>query len=154
MEKAVSTAIDGIFPIASKQAASTVYSGAQGVRPLRTVIPALPDARPPDSAEVSSRSSEKPSPSTADASEVLRELREESPESEVLQVMEETNSRLSMANRSIRFRVSEYSDAMQIQIVDKERDKVIRSIPPDEMLRLASRMRELSGLGAMVDQSR
>lgn len=69
-------------------------------------------------------------------------------------VVEQANSNLLNENRSLRFRINENSDDVQIQIVDSERDKVIRSIPSDEMLRLASRMRELSGVGAMVDQSR
>lgn len=65
-----------------------------------------------------------------------------------------TNQSLAMENRSMRFRINRDYGELQVQIVDSSNDKVIRSIPSDEMMRLASRMRELSGVGAMVDESR
>lgn len=69
-------------------------------------------------------------------------------------LVEETNSSLALNSRSLRFRINDQTDELQIQVIDANRDKVIRSIPSDEMITLASRMRELSGLGAMVDLSR
>lgn len=75
-------------------------------------------------------------------------------EPDLEQVVSEANTRLESSSRSMRFRISEETGDLQIQIVDKERDKVIRSIPSDEMLRLSSRMRELSGIGSMVDTAR
>lgn len=81
--------------------------------------------------------------------------REDEPESDNLtRVVAETNASLAVTNRSLRFRINRETDDIQIQVVDTERDRVIRSIPTDEMINLAARMRELSGIGAMVDQSR
>lgn len=69
-------------------------------------------------------------------------------------VVADTNASMELSNRGLRFRIDAETDDIQIQIIDKERDKVIRSIPSDEMLHLAARMREFLGIGAMVDQSR
>lgn len=85
---------------------------------------------------------------------LLHEQAENEEANLVFQTVSETNERMFMENRSLRFRIDPDSDEIQIQIVDEERGRVIRSIPPDEMIALARRMRELSGIGAMVDQSR
>lgn len=71
--------------------------------------------------------------------------------SDVTKAMEEANKRLAMDNIGVRFRI--FEDRVQIQIVDSKRERVVRSVPSDEMLRLSSRMRELSGIGALVDRS-
>lgn len=68
--------------------------------------------------------------------------------------VEQANNRLRLDNRTLRFRINEDSGDIQVQIIDSERDKVIRSIPSDEMIKLSARMREFSGIGSMVDQSR
>lgn len=68
--------------------------------------------------------------------------------------VEQANDRLRLDNRTLRFRINEDSGDIQVQIIDSERDKVIRSIPSDEMIKLSARMREFSGIGSMVDQSR
>lgn len=78
----------------------------------------------------------------------------EEDENSLEQLIADTNASLSMANRSLRFRINRETDDIQIQVVDTDRDRVIRSIPTDEMINLAARMREFSGIGAMVDQSR
>ncbi len=75
-------------------------------------------------------------------------------EPDLEQVVSEANTSLEMSRRSMRFRISEETGDLQIQIVDREKDKVIRSIPSDEMLRISSRMRELFGVGSMVDTAR
>jgi flagellar protein FlaG len=69
--------------------------------------------------------------------------------------IEAFNSRISIANRSTRFKVSEETGDIQIQIVDVRTDEVIRSIPSDESLKIAARFRELAGnaVGALVDTS-
>lgn len=68
--------------------------------------------------------------------------------------VEQANDRLRLDNRTLRFRINEVSGELQVQIIDSERDKVIRSIPSDEMIKLSARMRELSGVGSMIDHSR
>ncbi len=73
---------------------------------------------------------------------------------DVGRTVDDVNDQMARDNRSVRFKFDEEANRVQIQIVDAERERVIRSMPSDEMLSLATRMRELSGLGAMVDQSR
>ncbi|MDR1520468.1 MAG: flagellar protein FlaG [Planctomycetota bacterium] len=65
-----------------------------------------------------------------------------------------TNEWLAARNRSIRFRLRENSDRVQVQVVDPKSNRILSTIPSDEMLRFSERMRELSGLGAKVDTSR
>ncbi|MCL2000766.1 MAG: flagellar protein FlaG [Planctomycetes bacterium] len=92
------------------------------------------------------------SSSLASAASSSQEVRTE--RLDVGQTMRDVNSRMERENRSVRFRFDESANRVQIQVVDNERQRVIRSMPSDEMLGLAVRMRELSGLGVMVDQSR
>ena len=97
------------------------------------------------------------SPST-DVGDYLRDMQDkrqaDSPFADLNQLVDETNSSLEANHRSLRFRINKDSDELQIQVVDASRDRVIRSIPSDEMIALAARIRELSGVGAMVDHSR
>lgn len=74
--------------------------------------------------------------------------------SDLRQTVAETNHNLELAQRAIRFRINEDTEDVQIQVIDTKHDRVIRTIPSDEMLRLSARMRELSGIGAMVDRFR
>jgi flagellar protein FlaG len=69
--------------------------------------------------------------------------------------VEAFNSRIALANRSTKYRVSEETGEMQIQIIDNRTDEVIRSIPSEESLKIAARLRELAGsaVGALVDKS-
>ena len=69
-------------------------------------------------------------------------------------VVDEANSAMQINRRSLRFRIDRDADVLQVQVVDSVKDRVIRSIPSDEMLALSVRLRELFGLGSMVDTSR
>ncbi|MDR1534528.1 MAG: flagellar protein FlaG [Planctomycetota bacterium] len=69
-------------------------------------------------------------------------------------VVAESNDWMLARKRSIRFRIQEDMDRVQVQVVDPLNDRIIRSIPSDEMLRFSERLRQLSGLGALVDESR
>ena len=71
-------------------------------------------------------------------------------------VMEEMNDRISLLNRSMRFRVNSDTHDIQIQIIDNKKNAVIRTIPSEEMLRIASRMRQFAsanGIGLQFDLS-
>lgn len=94
-------------------------------------------------------------PAGEDGGEAARRLREnmEQPASRLPDVVEAANFDLKLKNHSLRFRITE-EEVLQIQIVDTARDKIIRSIPADDMIVLANRMHELFGVGAMVDHSR
>ncbi|MCC8180733.1 MAG: flagellar protein FlaG, partial [Planctomycetes bacterium] len=67
----------------------------------------------------------------------------------------QANETMAMRNRSIRFRVHSDNNKIQIQVYDPNKDKVLLSIPSDEMIALSTRMRELSGMavGSVVDLS-
>ena len=70
------------------------------------------------------------------------------------QTVSDVNTRMERENRAVRFKFDEEANRVQVQIVDANRQRVIRSMPTDEMLNLATRLRELSGVGVMVDQWR
>lgn len=124
------------------------HRSAAPVRPSPAVAPSRPQARfePPERT---------PAPSVGDRLREIHEFRQEDDSRSLLdQVVAETNDMLKLQSRSLRFRINENSEELQIQVIDADRDRVIRSIPSDEMIQLAMRMRNLSGVGAMVDHSR
>lgn len=147
-ERSVSSGIDGISKI---RAAATAYGDAQSAVVRRTPPPA--ESASVDRVAIGDveRGGTEPAAAVTRTASFLRDM---FGEDDVAQVVSDTNARMELQNRSIRFRINEDTDDIQIQIVDSERDRVIRSIPSDEMIALANRMRELSGIGAMVDQSR
>lgn len=51
---------------------------------------------------------------------------------------------VSLPNR-LQFRLDEATEAMQVQVVDHETDKVIKEIPPQEILDLMARIKEMVG---------
>ncbi|MCC8189167.1 MAG: flagellar protein FlaG [Planctomycetes bacterium] len=139
----MTTGMDGIPTV--KDGGVIVSEGRTGV--VKSGSPTAPAARRRDDG----------GDSAPGGQEVLSQTRarnEETADSVLEEIVESTNSSLQLLNRSLRFRVHRDSDELQVQVVDTETDRVIRSIPSDEMLDLATRMRELSGLGAMVDSFR
>jgi len=52
-------------------------------------------------------------------------------------------------NRHLRFEVKTEADLVQVQVVNASDGKVIRKIPPDEVVRMVERVNEL--LGALFD---
>jgi flagellar protein FlaG len=63
----------------------------------------------------------------------------------VEELTEEVNSALSHFT-SLRFSVEKDLDKVVIEVVDKDTDETVRQIPPDHMLALVKRMRELAGM--------
>lgn len=51
---------------------------------------------------------------------------------------------VSLPNR-LQFRLHEATDQMQVQIIDQESEKVIKEIPPQEILDLMARIHEMVG---------
>ena len=66
-------------------------------------------------------------------------------------ITEEINEDFRIFNTSISFSVDKDSGSTVIKIFDRETEKVIREIPPLEMLRLAAKLTELIGL--IVDET-
>ncbi len=77
-----------------------------------------------------------------------RKMREQ-----VEQAVEKANANFHLDKRSIRFRIHDETNIVQIQIVDMDKDTVIRTIPSEEMIRLSQSMREYCGVGQVMDES-
>lgn len=77
---------------------------------------------------------------------VDQELRaEREPKADDLSVLvEEMNSRLQQTRRSLHFSVHEDTGKVVIQVLDSETDELIRQIPPEEVVNMAARMRDLN----------
>ena len=63
-------------------------------------------------------------------------------DTDVEQVVEELNQVIQFTHRSLQFSVDKGSGKTVIKVVDKETDKVIREIPPEESVKLAERISE------------
>ncbi|MCA9772371.1 MAG: flagellar protein FlaG [Myxococcales bacterium] len=64
---------------------------------------------------------------------------------ELRKVVESLNESVSALNTNLRFEVDERTEEVVVQIVDRETSKVIRQIPPKQLLELRARLKELAG---------
>ncbi|MBN1477418.1 flagellar protein FlaG [Candidatus Sumerlaeota bacterium] len=65
------------------------------------------------------------------------------------EAVDEANSRIkTLTNAAVRFKIDEETGRTVIEVVDRDTDEVIRNIPPEEMLRIASR---LSNTGLVIN---
>jgi flagellar protein FlaG len=55
-------------------------------------------------------------------------------------------------NRRLDFRVDEETNRVVVKVVDTTTDKVIKEIPPEQLLQLAARIQEM--IGILVDEER
>jgi len=51
----------------------------------------------------------------------------------------------SVFGRKLRFNIQKEADLVQIEVLDAEQDKVIRKIPPDQVVRMVERLNEMVG---------
>ena len=66
------------------------------------------------------------------------------------QVLQKTEKLAQIFDRQLRFEVlHEAGDVLQVQVIDTETDKVVRKIPPDEVVHMMERMQSL--VGAIFD---
>jgi flagellar protein FlaG len=70
----------------------------------------------------------------------------------VEQIVKDLNDTMRVINTNIAFSVDQDTGKTVIKVVDSDTKKVIRQIPTEEMLRVASRLKEL--LGILFDKSR
>lgn len=68
----------------------------------------------------------------------------------------EVNSTLEALQHSLRFRVHDGTDRVQVMVIDAN-DKVLKEIPPDQMLELATKIEEMAKMfqkmvGVLVDE--
>jgi flagellar protein FlaG len=108
---------------------------------LASTAPHATGAVPPPSAVASIRN--------AAATEGNRTFTEDGrtfTEQEVRDAVEKMNEVAGAISMNIRYRIHERSERMQVQIYDvNDTDKVIRELPPTEMLNVLARTREAVG---------
>jgi flagellar protein FlaG len=65
---------------------------------------------------------------------------------QVQEAAEEANEALVRRHVSLSFRVDDKSDCVVVQVIESDSGKVIRQIPPDEVLAMRSRLADMTGL--------
>ena len=55
-------------------------------------------------------------------------------------------------NRRLDFRIDEATKRIVVKVIDTETDKVIKEIPPEQLIKLAAKIQEMIGL--LVDEER
>lgn len=74
--------------------------------------------------------------------EVQRELSRSTME----KYIEKLNQAVELAEKSLRFTLHEESERMQVLVVDTETQEVIKEIPPEKVLDVIGRIREMVGI--------
>ena len=65
---------------------------------------------------------------------------------EIKQDLDVINNQLRSMNSSIQFTVDGKTDDIVVKVVDDDTGKVIRQIPPDDVLSIREHLKEMSGL--------
>lgn len=71
---------------------------------------------------------------------------------QVRDAVDKMNETSRIFNRSLHFRLHEESKRWQVQVIDLDSGKVIREIPPTEILDLVAKIQEI--VGVFVDERR
>lgn len=98
----------------------------------QVTVPAPAENNAPRSPKANSPQEENPSP------QVSREYAEE-----LCGVM---NKIASLENIQLQFEVYQETNTVYVQIVDRETKEVVKQIPPEEMLELSAKIREMVGI--------
>jgi flagellar protein FlaG len=61
------------------------------------------------------------------------------------QLLEDINREYKQRNISLRFSIHEATNSLVVRVLDIDTEKVIRQLPPDEILVLRTRMQEMLG---------
>lgn len=70
----------------------------------------------------------------------------------VLEAIEKANRAIEGGNTELRISVHEKTHQISIKIIDKDKNEVIREIPPEKILDMVARMMEKAGI--IVDEKR
>lgn len=70
----------------------------------------------------------------------------------VKEAIEKLRSAGDIFNKRLDFRVDEKTNRVVVKVIDTKTDKVIKEIPPEQLLRLAAKIQEMIGL--LVDEER
>lgn len=65
---------------------------------------------------------------------------------ELRKLTEQLNREINPLNTSIKFGFDDRIDSMYVNVIDTQKDKVIRKIPSDEAIKLMEKMREIIGI--------
>lgn len=65
---------------------------------------------------------------------------------QILKAISDLQDSMETLNRKINFDVDQASGRFHVKVIDTKTDKVIREIPPEQVLKIAARMKELIGL--------
>jgi flagellar protein FlaG len=68
------------------------------------------------------------------------------------QAIEKLRDLGDLFNRRLDFRMDQETHRVVVKVIDTETDKVIKEIPPEQVLRLAAKIQEMIGL--LVDEER
>ena len=60
--------------------------------------------------------------------------------------VDEVNSHLTSRDVALRFRIDQESQEVVVSVVDQDSNEVIREIPPEEVVRMRARIKEMAGL--------
>jgi len=73
---------------------------------------------------------------------------------EVHQAVEVANDIMNLSNFHLEFQLHEDSGRFQVRVIDNQSKETIKEIPPDYMLDLSARLREMinQALGLLVDE--
>jgi flagellar protein FlaG len=115
---------------------------SQGVAAETTGARAASEARRP--AGASSANTSRQAEDTSKYS--LSASKEEAQPTNLNSTVDEMNAEFAARNSTIRFRVDQESKDVIVSVVDKTSDEVIREIPPEEVVRMRERLKEMAGL--------
>lgn len=73
-------------------------------------------------------------------------------EKAIIEAIERANKAIEGTHTEARFTIHEATHEICVKIIDKEKNEVIREIPPEKILDLVARMWELAGI--FVDEKR
>jgi uncharacterized FlaG/YvyC family protein len=80
------------------------------------------------------------------------EFTEEQYKTYIDQAVENLRSAGDLFNKRLDFRIDEATNRIVVKVIDTRTDKVIKEIPPEQLLHLAAKIQEMVGL--LVDEER
>ena len=80
------------------------------------------------------------------------DVTEEQYKTDIAQAVENMRSAGDLFNKRLDFRVDEATNRIVVKVIDTRTDKVIKEIPPEQLLHLAAKIQEMVGL--LVDEER
>ena len=124
--------IEGLMNLTSQVKSSEATGGraaSEAKRPVVEASPAISVRETEDGASYLSNAGDKDSSAT-----------------QLDSAIEEMNAQFMSRNSTIRFEIDQESKEVIITVVDKASDEIIREIPPEEVVKMRARFKEMAGL--------